>query len=534
MTKGNNKRKYKTKNRYVRSTNKKNVNKTSKVENKNPQEFTEEKKVADVTKAIDELLDNSEISDTKEKVNVLIPAENHPLLVIDDKEEINDDKLNQEEKSNPITNDANEDFFGKTSIDVFDDKKESDVATNNEDAGFDVKDDKLNVSEDAYDDKTVILGDLTDDSYSKESDLKENFSSNNINYKNRPYLSYNTRLIINFVGIFVFVLLAIVLFASSISIKARSNMLYNQTSNLDYKVYLKENNYYSEPYLPKNMQYIASLIDSVDITFNYNFSANQSIDYKYTYYVKADIKVTSSEDESKVIYSKTDKLTEPETVVKENSSGFNVNQNIKINYSKYNDLVKAFKSSYAISADSNLVLSFLVDIEDEKGNKIKQEDKDPVKLTIPLSEQMIDISMDYNEVNNSNNVTVYKDFNISNKVTLVLSIISFIIALIFVVRQLVFIKKTSTKKTIYDVTLSKILREYDRVIVNSKKIIDLNDDVIDVNSFNELLDVRDNLEKPIIFQELHKGQKSVFIVKTPNETYRYILKLVDLQKEQEK
>ena len=97
-------------------------------------------------------------------------------------------------------------------------------------------------------------------------------------------------------------------------------------------------------------------------------------------------------------------------------------------------------------------------------------------------------------------------------------------------------RKTSAKKSLYDVTLSKILREYDRVIVNSKKIIDLNNEkeIIDVNSFTELLDVRDNLEKPIIFSEVHKGQKSVFIVKTSNETYRYVLKLADLEKETRK
>jgi len=108
--------------------------------------------------------------------------------------------------------------------------------------------------------------------------------------------------------------------------------------------------------------------------------------------------------------------------------------------------------------------------------------------------------------------------------------LSFIISLAFLIRLLIFVKKTTAKKTIYDITLAKILREYDRVIVNSKKIVDLdNNNVIDVNNFSELLDVRDNLEKPIIFSELHKGQKSIFIVKTPNETYRYILKLSDLE-----
>lgn len=367
--------------------------------------------------------------------------------------------------------------------------------------------------------------DFVDELIEKETNSKN---------KNKIYLSYNIRLLINILGIFIFTLLFIILFISSISIKARSNVLYKQTSNLDYKVYLKSNDYYKEPYLQKNMQYIASLIDNIAVTFNYNFDVNQNIDYKYTFYVQSDIVITSSEDKSKIIYSKTDKLTQPSTIIKENSNGFNIIQNVNINYDEYNELVKGFKSSYAINADSNLILSLFIEIEDEKGNKIKSLDKDAIRLTIPLTEQMIDISMDSNEINNSNNVNIYKDFSISNKIIFSFAIISLIISLVFIIRLMLFLKKTSLKKTIYDITLSKILREYDRVIVNSKKIVDLNQDVIDVKNFNELLDVRDNLEKPIIFSEVHKGQKSVFVVKTPNETYRYILKHVDLEKEQSK
>lgn len=368
----------------------------------------------------------------------------------------------------------------------------------------------------------------------KHNDNGNNDLNNNKKIKNehKIYLSYNTRLFINIIVIILFIALSLILFISSISVKTRSSVLYRQTSNLDYKVYLKENEYYKEPYLEKNMQYIASLIDDVDINFNYNFSVNQNINYKYTYYVKADLSVADTQDKSKIIYSKSDKLTKPVTLIKENSTGFNINQNIKINYSEYNDLVKAFKSAYGISANSNLVLSLCLEIEDEKGSKIRSLDSsDTMKITIPLTEQMIDIKMDYKEINNSNNINVYKDFSISNSIMFVLSIVSLIISIIFIIKLLIFIKKSTIKKTIYDITLSKILREYDRVIVNSKKSIDLNNEIIDVKNFNELLDVRDNLEKPIIFSELHKGQKSIFVVKTPNETYRYILKLADLQKE---
>lgn len=370
-----------------------------------------------------------------------------------------------------------------------------------------------------------------------DKDIKKN-SNEELDYESNinktKYVSYNQRLIANILLIVIFTILTIILLVSSITIKSRSSVLYKQTSNLDYKVYLKENNYYDEPYLNKNMQYIASLIDDIDVSFNYNFNVNQNINYTYMYYIKSDVLVMDSKDESKVIYKKTDKLTEPEYFTKDNSNGFNINEDIKIDYSKYNDLVKSFKSSYAISADSNLVLSLCVEIKDEKGNIIRSIDSsDTMKLTIPLTEQMINIGMDYKEVNNSDNIRVYKDFSIQNSILFALSLLSLIILVVLVIRLLLFIKKTTSKKSIYDITLSKILKEYDRVIVNSRKMIDIDGDVVDVDSFNELLDVRDNIEKPIIFHEIHKREKSIFIVKTENETYRYTLKLVDLEKDKQ-
>ena len=153
-----------------------------------------------------------------------------------------------------------------------------------------------------------------------------------------------------------------------------------------------------------------------------------------------------------------------------------------------------------------------------------------MSLNIPLTQQMINISMNYKETNNSNNAKIYKDFNISNKVLFAFSILSLIGALIYAVLLVSFLNKTRVKKSPYDTMLSKILREYDRVIVNSRKPITITGEIIELSSFNELLDVRDNLEKPIIFKEIQRGQKSIFVVKNGDETYRYVLKLADLEK----
>lgn len=202
-------------------------------------------------------------------------------------------------------------------------------------------------------------------------------SENTVSYnksKYKFYLSYEQRLILNLVAIIMLFVLALTIFLSSITIRSRSSMAYNQSSNLNYNVSLKENDYYNDENLNQNMQYIASLIDYIDVDFNYNFNASNTFDYTYTYYIESYVSVTDGEDDSKVIYSKIDKLTDPVTVANDNSSGFNINQNVRINYDEYNDLVKEFKSTYGLSADSNLVLSLRLEIKDKTGTVIRSLD----------------------------------------------------------------------------------------------------------------------------------------------------------------
>lgn len=470
----------------------------------------------EIDKAIDDLFDkeiilkdNNKIEDNNEvdssEFNIEIPQ-----IVSNEEKDLNIDGLdlkNDKEVENAIDL-ALED---NSKVDITNDEIQSEIKNKDEELDSNVNNE-----------------------ISFEENIKEQNSSKP---KDKMYISYEMRLLINIILIILFFILSVVLFVSSIAIKQRSNVVYKQTSNLDYKVYLKPNDYYKEPYLQKNMQYIANLIDNININFNYNFNVNQNINYRYMYYIKADVAVVDSQDKAKVIYSKTDRLTDPVVMTKENSNQFSINENVKVNYSKYNDLVKSFKSSYGISASSNLTLTLCLEIKDEKGNIIKNiNSSDSMKIKIPLTEQMINIEMDYKEINNSDNVSVYKEFYIGNKVKVALSVICLLLFIASIIKLVLFMLKTSSKKTAYDATLSKILREYDRVIVNSRKDLNVSKktDVIDVNSFNELLDVRDNLEKPIIFHEIHKGLKSVFMVKTSNETYRYILKLADLEKETKK
>ena len=71
-------------------------------------------------------------------------------------------------------------------------------------------------------------------------------------------------------------------------------------------------------------------------------------------------------------------------------------------------------------------------------------------------------------------------------------------------------------------------------IVISKTMPDLaNFKVYDIISFDELLDVHNVLQKPIMYVKIH-NEKSYFIVKNEGELYRYTMKAVDLENNKKK
>jgi hypothetical protein len=323
----------------------------------------------------------------------------------------------------------------------------------------------------------------------------------------------------------ILTIITIVLFHISKNNKNTKILFYSEKSNLDYKVYLEKNNYYEEPYLTKNMHYIASLIDYIDINFDYNFKINDNVNSEYKYYIEAVIAIFEEGKPSNIIFEKKERLTQDIVKNIENSKSFNINETLQIDYNKYNSLAKNFKSEYNILADSNLKLVLHVEINgnyEEIAYPIKT--KSSMEMIIPLTEQMIDINMDYNEINKSNEFKVTSKKGIEYAFVAI-SVLFGLMAFASIVQLAAEIYKVKNKKSLYQKKVEKILRNYDRVVVEIKNMIKIkeNDDIIEVTSFEELLDVSDRLSKSILFIETAENEKSWFIVKNGEEIYRYIL-----------
>lgn len=347
-------------------------------------------------------------------------------------------------------------------------------------------------------------------------------------FKSKIYFSYEKRLV-SLIVIFATILVGFVIcFRGGIETKTKKEIAYRENGNIDYSVYLKDNDYYNSNHLGKDRTYIASLIDNIKINFNYDLKFDKDISNDVTYKIIAKVYVIDKNRNNSIIYDSNEVLDSKK--IKANDL-IHITDSVTIDYDKYNNLVRGFKTAYSLSSESYLEVSMNINTKGDYSDFDKDiKNNSVLSMKIPLTEQTVAVESNYNEINKNDKFIEYSNTEIINYVYFIISIILFIllvIILIYISRYLII---TRGRKSSYKKRLNKILKEYDRVIVNAKHDYDYgNLTVIDVKTFEELLDVKDNVEGPIVFVEIN-SIKSVFLVKHQESIYRYTLKDADLEK----
>lgn len=354
--------------------------------------------------------------------------------------------------------------------------------------------------------------------------------------KNVDKMKFSKRIAIKTFVLYIAVLclgcFSVLVFVRGLNTKKEYDYKYEEKNLIDYKVYLKENNYFEEEYLEKGNKYIASLIKDINVTFDYIFSSQDIIDGKYNYYVTATLEAKEKGKEIIIWNSKEEILFQGQEVTFEEQEGFQVSPNVTINYEKYNAIMNEFKSAYGVALDGSLVLTLHVDtdIEHEKSEDIINNNA-VSSLRIPLITQTLEIELDYNDTNTKTSVITYIDKPWLHYVLVVCGIILFIYYLYLSVKILKLIFDIYNKQDKYQKRLKKIFNNYDQVIVKVNKIPSTKGkSLLDVENFDELLDAQSELREPILYNEVISKQESVFIVIKDERAFRYVIKYTDFVK----
>ena len=300
---------------------------------------------------------------------------------------------------------------------------------------------------------------------------------------------------------------------------------YKEESNIKYNVYYKPNQFFDTPYLEENQTYIASLIDYIDVQFDYSSYFNKDlvgeVKYKYTILVSADKK-----DSNGHYWQKEFDLSEYKYAKLDNNSQINISDNFQVKYETYNNLINKFKKEYSLSTDG--VAKIMMKLENN--SHIEGVDE-PINITsssslsIPLLEKSLEISMNKDIANTDKTIAIKQ---VDNSIKYI--ILKVIGVLYMVVSVIGFIKVTIDRKKFkdnneYDLALKKILDSYDSIIITIQNVPSLDESKrITLNSFEELLDVYNEVRMPINYYQNPKDDKSTFLIINDDVAWIYTLK----------
>ena len=345
----------------------------------------------------------------------------------------------------------------------------------------------------------------------------------------RNKLTSKTLLTICLMSTFILLVASMVSFKESVTLNAdNSNVKYNEIGKVDYKVYLKDNDYYDTSFLNSGMQYVASLIKTVNVKFNYEMHTTKDIAFDGNYKVVGELQITEKDDSSKVLYRKTEDLIKTKSI-NVNDDNFTINEEIDIDYDKYNNIVNSYKKDLGLIVSSNLILTLETNTTGTyEKDKLAKDNK--LQITIPLSEATLQIKMNANEINNSGSIgNSTQAFVVDNEAILCIFLI---LVTIFSIVLDIYIYLKNFKRDVYKAKVGKILKDYDRLIVNGR--VNINEEnyenVVIIDDFKEMVDAAQNINQSILFYEAIPNEKCFFVVIADKTLYKYRLTRAFLEK----
>ena len=238
--------------------------------------------------------------------------------------------------------------------------------------------------------------------------------------------------------------------------------------------------------------FISSNTDLIKTNFNYIYTIDKRINYKYKY--KLEASVISELDENtlskKEVYRK-NKLLKQTNFLEPDKNGFSIDEDVNINFEEFNKIAISFDETVNIAILSKFKLTLYIYINYENGTK----DEFKYYLTFPLEKPTFSIRKSGSEDKgfvNTNEVD-------KSKMGINIGIISVILILLgIIIYELT--RFYRYRKTHYsEFKYRKILNDYDGIVVPINEIPKTDNLVtVKVLYFKNIIDMQKDMHLPIL------------------------------------
>lgn len=328
----------------------------------------------------------------------------------------------------------------------------------------------------------------------------------------------------------VFVIFSIISISRYYKLNQKSSIKFTETSNIDYGINLIENQFYKTNYLGENIDVIASLIKDMEIKFKYNLNLAEEIDYIYSYKILANIEL-KEKSKTNLIYS-----DEQEVINKEQLEGnekrLEIVEEMSLVYNDYNNRINQLINEYKLdNTESELSLSMKLNVVNKAtGEKINKE-TNVMTITIPLDTKTVEITVNENVKDSQGEIILKGNDSEDSKKYLISSIVMLVLGLLSLVCLLRYNSKTRSAEKMYEKELNKIIFDYKSYVQKISTPLDYSAyKIVKIESFAELLQMREEVQSPILMHTEKNQMKTIFMMIKDDLMFTYILSSKSIRK----
>lgn len=303
---------------------------------------------------------------------------------------------------------------------------------------------------------------------------------------------------------------------------------YNESGSIDYNVFLKDNEFFEEDHLGKDQSYVASLVDKIVADYSYEIDMDtDDVNYKYSYSITSRLEII--DDTSKVAIFKPEKeLVSVQNKSQSSSNNLRINEIVVINYDEYNNLASSFLETYDLtSTTSNIVVTLNVDVlSDCNAFSGSSVDTYTSELRIPLTTKTVNIEMT-SEVPDSEAKMIACTRGAGFEAFKTTAIVLAVIEVLLIILMVAFIYLTRNDEITYAARVKKIMSQYKSYIQKINNMFDTSGyQKILVDTFDEMLEIRDTIQAPILMFENEEKTCTKFLIPTDSKLlYVYEVKV---------
>ncbi len=322
-------------------------------------------------------------------------------------------------------------------------------------------------------------------------------------------------------AVVVIVLTLAVLISAIVSVQLESRYYigYTEGGSIDYNVFLKDNEFYEEEFLGKDQSYVASLIDRIIADYSYEIDMDtDDVNYRYSYTIKSRLEIIDTTS-NVAIFNPEKELVSVQNQSQSSSSKLRINEIVVINYDEYNDVANKFLETYDLtSMKSSIVVTLEVDVlSDCSAFAGSAVDTYTSELRIPLTTQTVNIKMT-SAVPGDQSKMIACTRGAGSEAFKTTAIVLGVVDVLMILLLVAFAYLTRTPDVTYTARVKKTLAQYKSYIQKINNLFEIQSyQLIMVDTFDEMLEIRDTIQAPILMYENEDKTCTKFIIPTDSK-----------------